>query len=145
MFKISKIQFFLVFLGLILFFTNCKKDSEENPVEATYVNFTLYLNDPEFQNLKIVGNYMFIRQAGADVVLYRATLDDFYVYDRLCTHEASQSCLVEKDSNSVVVKCECCNSKYILVDGSVLESPAIHPLRPYNAIFDGGDYVHVTN
>jgi nitrite reductase/ring-hydroxylating ferredoxin subunit len=145
MFKISKIQFFLFFSTLILLFTHCKKDVEENPVDPTYVNFTLYLNDPEFQDLKIVGNYMFVRQGGADVVIYRATLDDFYVYDRLCTYEASQTCLVQKDSNSVMVICECCNSKYILTDGSVFQSPASYPLRAYNATYDGGDYVHVTN
>jgi len=145
MFKVSKIQFFLVFSAFIFLFTQCEKDSEENPVDPTYVNFTIYLNDPEFQDLKIVGNYMFIRQGGADVVVYRATLDDFYVYDRLCTHEADQSCLVQRDTNSVVVNCPCCDSKYILVDGSVLDPPAIHPLRPYNATYEGGDYVHISN
>ena len=145
MFELPKIRFFLIISALILLFTQCNKDTEENPVEPTYVNFTLYLNDPEFQNLKIVGNHMFVRQGGADVVIYRATLEDFYVYDRLCTHEASQACLVQNDSNSVMVICDCCSSRYILTDGSVFQSPAIHPLRAYSATYDGGDYIHVTN
>ena len=145
MFNLSKIQYFLIISSLILLFTKCNKNLEENPVDPTYVNFTLYLNDPEFQDLKVVGNYMFIRQGGADIVIYRATIDDFYVYDRLCTYEASQSCLVQKDTNSVMGKCDCCNSKYILTDGSVFQAPAKHPLRAYKATYDGGDYVHVSN
>ena len=145
MFITSKIRYYFVFVVLVSILFSCKDDTEENPVNPAYVNFSLYLNDPEFQDLKIPGNYAFIRAGGASLVIYRTTIDDFVAFDRMCTYEAKPDVLVVSDSSTVMVRCPICESKFILVDGSPQDGPAKHMLRPYNVTYDGGDYIHVSN
>jgi len=145
MFTTSKIRYYFVFVLFVAVLFSCKDDTEENPVEPAYVNFSLYLNDPEFQDLKIPGNYIFVRAGGTSVVIYRATMDEFVAYDRMCTYEAKENVLVLSDSSTIMVKCPDCDSQYILVDGSPQSGPAKHMLRPYNVTYDGGDYIHVSN
>jgi nitrite reductase/ring-hydroxylating ferredoxin subunit len=142
----SKIRFFLFTLIISVILFSCKENTEENPVPSAYVNFSLYLNDPEYQELKIPGNFVFVRSGSVNVVIYRISNDEFVAFDRMCTYEAKETCLVVSDSSSAIVKCSCCNSKFILVDGTPLANQsAVHSLRPYNVTYDGGDYIHVSN
>lgn len=145
MFITSKIRFYFIILAFVAVLFSCDDDTEENPVQPAYVNFSLYLNDPEFQDLKIPGMYIFVRSAGTAIVIYRSSMDEFVAYDRICTFEAKPDILVVSDSTTIMVRCATCNSKYILTDGSPFQEPARHSLRPYNVTYDGGDYIHVTN
>lgn len=144
--NISKIRFFsVIILFSIAFLFSCKKETEENPVPNKYVNFTLYLNDPEFQDLKIPGNYIFVHQGTNEIVIYRLSMDDFVAYDRVCTYEADPNCLVYADSSGATLECSCCKSKFLLIDGTVNSGLARHSLRQYYVTYDGGDYIHVSN
>ena len=141
----SKIRFYLLLVILSIILFGCKDNTEENPVQPAYINFSLNLNDPEFQDLKIPGNSIFVRSAGTSIVIYRSTVDEFVAYDRICTYEAKENILVVADSSAIMVKCTKCGSKYILIDGSPQDGPARHTLRPYNVTYDGGDYIHISN
>ena len=145
MIRTSKIRFFLLFFIVAISFFACKDETEENPVPNKYVNFSLYLNDPEFQDLKIPGNYVFVHQGANEIVIYRLSIDDFLAYDRVCTYEASPGCLVYADSSGASLECSCCKSKYLLIDGTVSSGQAKHSLRQYSVSYDGGDYIYVSN
>ncbi len=147
MFYLSKISFFyLAAIGFLsIFLISCKDDVEENPVPNKYINFSIYLNDPEFQDLKIPGNYIFVNQRDNYIVVYRLSMDEFVAFDRTCTYESSPNCLVYADSTSSMLECNCCKSKYLLIDGTVNSGKAKYSLRQYDVTYDGGDYIHISN
>ena len=46
--------------------------------------------------------------------------------------------------NDPILFCECCDSQFIIIDGSVSEGPANQALKKYNTYFDGA-MLYITN
>ena len=142
--RISKIHIFLFTLLLITLSDSCKK--KEELVPNVYVNFTIFLSDPEFSTLQTIGNSVFVTGGVCGIVIYRLSQTDFSVYDRCCTYKPSERCAVLPDpANTLFLKCPCCGSKFSLLDGSVQSGDAERPLTLYDATFDGSNTLHVFN
>ncbi len=139
---------------------SCKKP-QYDVIPYVYVNFTLNLMDPEFQPLLAPGNYILVdastnrlgyTAAGYDgngIIVYRASMDEFFAYDRTCPHDYAldnSSIAVDTISSYIYVKCPECESEYALPNfGSpTKDGPSKYPLKNYRTNFDG-QYVHVYN
>ncbi len=142
--SISKIHLFLLALTFVLISDGCRK--KEDLVPNVYVNFTIFLSDPEFATLQTIGNYVFVTGGVSGIVIYRNSQTEFTAYDRCCTYKPSERCAVLPDtSNSLFLRCPCCNSKFSLIDGSVQSGPAERALTSYSASFDQNNTLQVTN
>jgi Rieske Fe-S protein len=91
-----------------------------------------------------VGSYdFFYDDEGVNgLIIFRSYSDEYFVFDRTCTHETDFSCTVERDpeNDNIMVECPCCGSKYFLDDSGeamVFKGPAQYPLVRYNATIDG--------
>lgn len=132
---LSKIQFFLFLLLFILSTNSCRQNDDVVPYAK--VNFTIYLNDPDFTSLQTVGNYVYVTGGVSGIVIYRKSQEEFSALERCCTYKPSERCgvLVDSTNNNVLI-CPCCNSKFSLWDGAVMSGLAKRSLVNYQTIFN---------
>ena len=129
---------FLFFSFLILgVISSCKKNRYEFP--STNVNLFLYPNNPEYSNLNFAGNWAYINGGVNGILIYHNAIDGYIAYDRACTNDPLNSCAqVYVDEESLnTLSCSCCESKYFILDGSVIQGPSIQALHRYRTYFDG--------
>ena len=114
---------------------SCRK--KDDVVPYTRVNFTIYLSDPDFMTLQTIGNHVFVTGGVCGIVIYRKSQEEFSALERCCTYNPSERCAVLMDStNSNVLICPCCNSKFSIWDGSVMSGSAERSLTNYQTIFN---------
>tara|TARA_B100000902_G_scaffold369885_1_gene394493 strand:+ start:293 stop:745 length:453 start_codon:yes stop_codon:yes gene_type:complete len=132
------------FLSFILFFFSCEK---QNRFPNVYVNISIPVTMPEFSNLTIPYGYEYINGGLGGIIVLKDIDSGFIAYDRSCTHEQNADCILSGESTiyDAILKCNnCCQSKFIVIDGSVTEGPANQALKRYNTYFDG-DILYITN
>jgi Rieske Fe-S protein len=129
---------------LLLFsFFSCNDSTNTFP----YVRIDLTISiDTQLGNMN-VGEHRFIDNAGyGGLVIYRKSLNEYQAFDRACTHDYVDSCILKdyKDFDGILV-CPCCNSKFLLSQsGSVFKAPATIPLEEYNTYLQG-NFLRVSN
>jgi nitrite reductase/ring-hydroxylating ferredoxin subunit len=101
--------------------------------------------------LKTVGNALTVVGGHAGIIIYRLSQTDFIAFDRLCPHEQDVSCRLEETNDNLVYTCECCNTPYMLLDGTgQARNDSIFPgtgkfLKEYRADFDGISNLRISN
>lgn len=143
---------YIPILLLLLALTACEKENFD-VVPDVYVDFSIRLDDPEFQALNAVGNTVYItraydgyRSAGYDnngILIYRASGEEFYAYDATCPHDFAVNGLsvaVEiENSGDLFAVCPSCQSSYILpaYGAPTDDSESAYPLKNYRTSFNG--------
>ena len=123
----------------------CNKDDTFPDV---YINESIYVTGPEY--IGVYNNlwaYQMEPGGVGGLIIVQGMNNEFIVYDQACTFEASQECVIsgENNNNDIILACKnCCNSKFVINDGSVIEGPANRALKRYNSYFDG-TILHITN
>ena len=129
--------------SLLLFRCSNKK---ENPVPEVYVDFHIYLNQPDFNALNSVGGWVYVSGGSRGILVYRLDLSTCVALDRNCTYNSTAAnAIVTVDSTGLYARDTSCGSRFVLIDGSVSQGPATIGLRQYKADFDGFQTVHVHN
>ena len=141
----SKLRNYFKIIALLLLFSSCK--SNDNYVPYAYVNFDIYLSDPQYYELNAIGSSVSVNHEGyKGIIIFRKSSDEFMVYDKCCTNEPTNSCeIVEETENEYVVKCNCCNSTFSLYDGYPMDGVAKLPLKEYHSQFDGDNTLSIFN
>lgn len=136
----------IIFIILSLLFANISCKDKDDVIPYVYIDFYLYLSDPDFSNLNAVGNYVYVTGGFSGIVIYRKSLEEFVAFDRACTFQPSKECeRVEIDESGLFAICPCCNSKYTITDGYVYEGVATRPLKEYGTSYDGNNTLHIFN
>jgi Rieske Fe-S protein len=142
--RISKIHIFLFVILIITLSGSCRK--KDDLVPNVYVNFTIFLSDPEFSTLQIIGNSVFVTGGVSGIIIYRLSQTEFSAYDRCCTFQPNDRCAVLPDTaNTLFLNCPCCSSKFSFLDGSVQSGQAKRALTTYYTSFDGNNTLRVSN
>ena len=141
----SKLRKYFQILILFVFFSACKNN--DNYVPYAYVNFDIFLSDPQYYELNAIGNSVSVNHEGyKGIVIYRKSSDEFMVFDKCCTNDPTNTCeIAEETSDEYTVKCNCCGSIFSLYDGYPMEGPAKLPLKEYNYQFDGDNMLSIFN
>lgn len=150
-----KIRFFLIVLLFSLALSSCKK-SKYDVIPDVFVDFTINLNDAEFFVLNAPTNSKIVTSAtnnwgseaagydGNGIIVYRATDEEFYAYDRTCPHDYAVNGLsIKVNVDGFNAICPKCSTNYALYGlGTPISGPGRYPLKNYKTSFDG-QYVHV--
>ena len=127
----------------------CKKDNINQQLGIPYVNVDRYilLNDPNSLSLNAVGGFLYVNAGSRGILVYHRAYEEYVAFDRHCTYNTSDACgKVTLDSSSnVILNCACCASKFSIIDGSVLNGPAINSLLQYQAQISGPGTLHIYN
>lgn len=141
LYKKSIIVISLLLLTLLL--AQCRKN--DNPVPYVYVNFYISLSSPQFAPLTSVGGWVYVTGGYKGIVVYRQNIDEFCAYDRACPYKPTTDCEhIEVEPNGITVLDSCCGSRFLLMDGSVVNGPATVQLTRYKTIYNGNT-VQVSN
>jgi hypothetical protein len=127
----------LICLSTILMSGSCERT---NPSGIPYVpvNYQLTVSNPEFAPLLAVGGWLYIGGGSRGIIVYRATPEEFRAFDRHCTFQVNDNCRVSVDNTDITAHdADCCDSKFLLVDGAPIDGPANLGLHQYNTTFDG--------
>jgi len=128
----------IVSLGivLVLFNSACKKDDartidENNIIPNVQVDIYLNLNEPANYNLTTIGGWRYVTGGSRGLILYRGQ-DMISAYDRHTPLNSATSCaIVSVDSTNFFAVDACSGSRFLLVDGSVVDGIATVPLKQY--------------
>lgn len=122
-----------IFLLILLGFNAC--NNPENKIPYVYVDITINLDKPEFQELNAIGNYVYITGGLSGIVVYRDSRNIFFAYERACPYDPECGRVVVEDNGYRLVD-TCCGSKFSLsMDGAVIQGPAEMSLRKYDTYF----------
>jgi len=136
-----KLVFYI--LSTLFFFSTC--NTKDDYIQEVYVNINIDLNLPEYSNLQVSGNSIFIEGGVEGIIIYHGVGNDYKVYDRNCSYEPSLSCSKIDSVASGIAYCGCCSSAFLLSnDASVLNSPALLPLKKYYWTLSGSQ-MHISN
>ena len=116
-----KLSIYILSISLITLSCNSKEDY----IAEVYVNIDVDLSLPEYSDLQVSGNSIFIEGGVEGIIIYHGVGNDYKVYDRNCSYEPSLSCSQIDSVDSGIAYCGCCSSAFLLSnDASVLNSPA---------------------
>lgn len=134
-------RYCILFLCILV---SCKRDRQAN-IPYVPVDITIYLSDPQHFNLNFVGGWGYLNGGSRGIVVYRITQDGFVAFDRHCTYDVNNPCgQVSVDTNSFFLTDTCCNSSFLVSDGSVYRAPATLPLQYYRTTYYE-NYVRIYN
>ena len=137
----------LLKLIIIVFFISIIGCGDDYRFPEVDVNITIPITMPEYNN--VYGNlwgYEFLNGGLGGVIIVQAMDGNFMAYDRSCTFETNSDCIISGTNiNDPILTCiNCCNSQFIITDGSVSQGPANQALKKYNTYFDG-TILYITN
>jgi len=137
---LMKLSFYILIISLLIASCNSKDDY----IAEVYVNIDVDLNLPEYSDLQVDGNSIFIEGGVKGIIIYRMG-GNYKVYDRNCSYEPSLACSVIDSVSSGVAYCGCCTSAFLLgMDGAAANAPALLPLKQYYWSLQGSQ-MHISN
>ena len=121
-----------VFLMLLLTQATC--DNKVQNIPYIPVNFDINLNLPSYNALNFPSEHLLLEGGSKGLIVYRYTQDQFVVLDRHSTFDIAMGCQVVVDSDGLLIsdQSECSESKWLILDGTVSQGPALLPLHRYN-------------
>ena len=126
---------FLLFI--ILCSGSCRKGTISG-IPYVPVNYQLTVSNPQFAPLLAVGGWLDISGGSQGIIIYRYSPDEFRAYDRHCTFQVDENCRLSMDNTDITaVDDECCESKFLIIDGAPIDGPANIGLHQYNTSFNG--------
>ncbi|MAZ56102.1 MAG: hypothetical protein CMP54_03830 [Flavobacteriales bacterium] len=122
--------------------------NDEDNFPNTYVNEVIPITMPEYNNVyNNPWGYEYLNAGLGGIIIVNDGFSEgaFIAYERSCTHEKNSECIITGESiNNSVLNCNCCNSKFMIFDGSVNEGPANQALKRYYTTMSGG-MLYITN
>lgn len=130
------------FLVLITFFS-CKKD--ENRIPYVPVDIYIDINNANYNDLNSVGGYIYLTGGYKGLIIYRSSFDSFVAIERACPYHPTDDCeRLVVDTSGLTISDPHCGSRFLILDGSIINGPSTKIAATYHTIFDGV-YVHVYN
>lgn len=133
----------IIILTLIVsVFLSC--GSGDNYIPNTYVNFSIVASE-----IGGVGNGIYTSNIyGVNgIIIFHKDINQYVAYERSCSYDPREPRAIVNMNNiytPTFLIDSCCNSKFLIEDGSPFDGPAILPLKQYQTSFDGV-YVNVFN
>ena len=122
---------------MILVGSSCKKDREDR-VPNVPVDIELFLNNPSFIGLSVVGGWAYISGGSRGIIVYRSGPEEFIALERHCPYDVNNNDRVHvTDSNILASDTISCGSIFVITDGSITQGPAEFPLTRYQTSFNG--------
>ena len=142
----------LIFLGMNIIYkislifillTGCNTNTSEIP--NIPVDIYIYPSQPLYFELNAIGGWMYINGGVRGIIVYRKSLNEFIALERNCSFDPFEECAtVYVDQSNIFATDSCCQSQFLILDGQVINPPAILPLKQYNTYYDG-NMLHIYN
>ncbi len=137
----------IAFLFVLFLAYSCSNDNGNlnNILPNIPVNETIFLNNPQFINLQVVGGWAYSQGGIKGILIYHSSINNYVAFDRACPHLTPQSCSQMNVENSIVMVCSCDGSEFSILDGSPLSDGVRYPAKQYRVSLIGPETLSITN
>lgn len=126
---------YLFFIALLVLLpASCGKDNR-HPVPNVPVEFTINIESTQYIELNAINSFAYFSGGYKGIIIYRWQVDVFLAFDRACPYHPYDECARIVVTDPPMAQCPCCDSKFLLIDGSVYEGPSRFPLKQYRTYF----------
>lgn len=141
--EVKKILFLIAFLFLV----SCSDDSDDANqfLPNVPVNQTIFLNNPEFIDLQVVGGWAYAQGGISGIIIYHSGIDSFLAYERSAPHLSPVSCSRMNVENSLFMVCPCDDAEFNLLNGAPLTEGVNFPAKQYRVLVTGPNTLQITN
>lgn len=138
---------YLVILALVISFYGCSDDGgiENNILPNIPVNETLFLNNPQYIDLQVVGGWAYANGGISGLVIYHASSNLYLAFERSAPHLKPSVCSKMTVKNSIVMHCDCDDTEFSLLDGSPMTDGIKYPARQYRTTLLGNNTLQISN
>ena len=109
------------------------------------VNRTVFLNNPEFINLQVVGGWAYSPGGLGGIIIYHAGINNYLAYERSAPHRSPEACSVMTVKNSITMFCSCDDSVFNLLNGSPMTDGVEYPAKQYRVLNTGPNTLQIVN
>ena len=130
-------HFLLLLLAVTGISSSCRKETTSG-VPPVQLDITININLPEFADLQVPGGWVYLTGGSLGLIVYRKDIESFIAMDRHCPYQPENLCTVFVNEDQVTATDSlCCDSRFLLQTGQLIEGPAGTDLRVYNTLFNG--------
>jgi len=144
--KITHVQKAALIL-VFLFFLSCSDDNNDpnQILPIVPVNETIFLNNPEFINLQVVGGWSYAQGGISGLIIYHSGINTYLAYERSAPHLTPRACSQMKVVNGLVMVCPCDESEFNILNGAPLTEGVKYAARQYRVQVAGNSTLIITN
>jgi hypothetical protein len=136
----------LLLLILLIFSCNTEDDEENNLLPVVPVDETIFLNNPEYINLQVVGGYVETNRGGiSGIIIYHYSTNSYIAFERSAPHLSPQICSKMTVKNGIIMHCSCDDSEFNILNGAPLTDGVKYQARQYRVVISGSNTLRITN
>ena len=136
-------------LALILLLTLFSCDDDGNDfndlLPEVPVNQTIFLNNPEFIDLQVVGGWAYASGGISGLIIYHSGINTFIAFERSAPHLRPQACSIMSVKNGLFMECPCDDSLFNILNGAPQTDGINYSARQYRVLNTGPNTLQITN
>ena len=132
---------------LVLPFFSCNDNSNEfnTILPVVPVNKTVFLNNPEFIDLQVVGGWAYTTGGISGIIIYHSGINTYLAYERSAPHLTPQACSQMVVKNSLTMECACDDSVFNILNGAPMTDGVNYAAKQYRVLNTGPNTLQITN
>ena len=132
---------------LVLPFFSCNDNSNEfnTILPERPVNQTVFLNNPEFINLQVVGGWAYTTGGISGIIIYHSGINTYLAYETSAPHLTPQACSQMVVKNSLTMECACDDSVFNILNGAPMTDGVNYAAKQYRVLNTGPNTLQITN
>ena len=135
----------LIVIMLLLFSCSSDNDGENNILPKIPVNETIFLNNPEFINLQIVGGWAYSKGGISGIIIYHYSSNNYVAFERSAPHLSPELCSIMKVKSSIIMYCSCDDSEFNILNGGPITEGINYSARQYRVSLLNSNQLQITN
>ena len=129
MLRIGSLLFILLFAA-----AGCR-DNNISRVPDVPVNIVININQPAFFDLTVPGGWVYVTGGSRGIIVYRKSMEEFIALERHSPYQPEDNCAVVVADDNVLINDPCSDSKWLIMDGTIVQGPTAFALKTYYTSF----------
>ncbi len=144
--KIKTVKKLLALL-LLLTLSSCNDNGGEfrDLLPKVPINKTIFLNNPEFIDLQVVGGWAYSTGGISGIIIYHYGINTYLAFERSAPHLSPQACSRMVVTNGLTMECGCDDSVFNILNGAPLSDGVNYSARQYRVLNTGPSTLQITN
>ena len=135
----------MILFALLLMACSDDGNNENDFLPNVPVNQTIFLNNPEFIDLQVVGGWAYSQGGISGIIIYHYGVSSYIAFERSAPHLTPKACSRMNVENSIFMVCPCDDSEFNLLNGAPLTDGVNYPAKQYRVLATGPNTLQITN